>query len=88
MSQADPFREIVKANLVLYQAGEDAREASFKQKSADIQEWRKYHDVYVRAAKCFAQCEHLDLNLIGIFDARSLEEYVDDQEEYTYPDGR
>jgi hypothetical protein len=26
--------------------------------------------------------------LIGIFDARSLEEYVDDQEEYTYPDGR
>jgi hypothetical protein len=80
--------EIVKANLALYQAGEDAREASFKQKSADMQEWRKYHDVYVRAAKCFAQCEHLDLNLIGIFDARSLEEYVDDQEEYTYPDGR
>ena len=65
MSQADPFRQIVKENLALYQASEDAREASFRQKSADMLEWRKFHDVYVRAAKCFAQGEHLDLESSG-----------------------
>jgi hypothetical protein len=77
MSQADPFREIVKQNIQLYREAEEYREMSFKKNFAAMQEWKKYNEVYVRAAKCFAICEKCDLMKIGIFDDRPLEKHVD-----------
>jgi len=77
MSQADPFRDIVKANSSLYRDSEEAREIAFKKGSFELQEWKKYHEVYVRAAKCLAMCESSNLQSIGIYDDRPLEKHVD-----------
>ena len=81
MSQADPFREIVKNNISLYRDSEEARELAFKKGSFEMQEWKKYNEVYVRAAKCFALCESCSLKSIGIYDERPLEKHVDNSKQ-------
>jgi hypothetical protein len=79
MSQADPFRDIVKQNVVLYRDSEEQREKSFLDKSNALKEWKKYNEVYIRAAKCLALCENSNLNDIGIFDEKPTEKAVDKQ---------
>lgn len=79
MSQADPFRDIVKANSSLYRDSEEQREKSFLDKSNALKEWKKYHEIYIRAAKCLAVCENSNLNDIGIFDEKPTEKAVDKQ---------
>jgi hypothetical protein len=79
MSQADPFRDIVKQNVVLYRDSEEQREKSFLDKSSALKEWKKYHEVYIRAAKCLALCENSNLNDIGIFEENSAQKAVDKQ---------
>ena len=79
MSQADPFRDIVKQNVKLYRDSEEQREISFQIRSENMKEWKKDNEIYIRAAKCFSLCEHCDLTEIGIFDDRPLEKHVDNQ---------
>lgn len=77
MSQADPFRDIVKQNINLYREAEEYREMTYKKNCEAMQEWKKYNEIYVRAAKCLAICESCDLMQLGIFDDRPLEKHVD-----------
>jgi hypothetical protein len=66
---ADPFRDIVKQNSELYRSSEEAREQHFQKISSELDEWKKEHEVYLRAAKCLAHTENVNLRQIGIFDA-------------------
>lgn len=79
MSQADPFREIVKKNIELYRASEDARENNSRLLAVQMASWQREYEIYVRAAKCFAMGQsNVDLKELGIFDVRSLEKHVDE----------
>lgn len=79
MSQTDPFREIVKNNISLYRDSEDSKEKIVKKRSLEMSEWKKYNEIYVRAAKCLAMTESSNLKDIGIFDDRPLEKHVDNE---------
>lgn len=76
-SQTDPFRDIVKQNIKLYRDTEEAREERFQAAVKEQAEWVRLHEVYLRAAKCFAVGSDVDLTQIGIYDETSLEKIVD-----------
>jgi hypothetical protein len=77
MSQADPFRDIVKQNAKLYRDAEEAREINATKGAIEYAKWKREHEVYVRAAKCFAIGSDLDLKQIGIYDETPLQKVVD-----------
>jgi len=77
MSNADPFREIVKKNAELYRNSEEERELKTAKRAIEYAKWKQDHEVYVRAAKCFAVCENSNLADIGIYDEKVLEKVVD-----------
>lgn len=76
-SQSDPFRDIVKNNIHLYREAEETRERTVQKNLREQMEYNMLHEVYVRAAKCFAVGTDLDLSEIGIYDKTPLEKAVD-----------
>lgn len=76
-SQADPFRDIVKQNVTLYRDAEESRESHFQTAAKEQAEWTRLHEIYLRAAKCFAVGADVDLKQIGIYDETPLEKLVD-----------
>jgi hypothetical protein len=77
MSNADPFREIVKQNAKLYRDSEEAREVNATQGALEYAKWKRDHEIYVRAAKSFAVCENSNLADIGIYEEKVLGNVVD-----------
>lgn len=77
MSNADPFRDIVKQNAKLYRDAEEARETNASKGAIEYANWKREYEIYVRAAKCFAICENSSLTDIGIYDEKILEKDVD-----------
>lgn len=78
MSNADPFREIVKKNVLLYRNSEEEREIKTAKRALEYSKWKQDNEIYIRAAKSFAVCENSSLTDIGIYDENILEKVVDD----------
>ena len=74
---ADTFRETVKENLHIYQAQEEAHAAATERALREHAEWKRDHEVYVRAMQALAYGQHVTLTDYGIPPLKVLEKRVD-----------